>query len=107
MANLSLSFFDASKELEEVLGEKINIYNMHTRGSKSITVITGLKLSKNEEKEFLSKGKEKFSTAGYKKIVPEFDQKNDSYCFPGDNRLGSKELIMKLFDKSNDCFNIH
>ncbi len=105
--SIILERYDPTKELEETLSEKINIYNMATHGRKSLTVITGLVLSKDDEKLFLSKGKEKFSTAGYKKIIPEYDSKNESYCFNGDKRLQCKELIMKLFDKSNDVFNIH
>jgi translation initiation factor 1 (eIF-1/SUI1) len=99
--------YDPTKELEETLSEKINIYNMGTHGRKSLTVITGLVLDKDEEKLFLTKGKEKFSTSGYRKLIKEYDNKNDSYCFNGDKRLECKELIMKLFDKSDSVFNIH
>ncbi len=99
--------YDPTKELDEIMNEKINIYNMSTHGRKSLTVITGLVLDKDQEKLFLSKGKEKFSTAGYRKLITEFDQKNDSYCFNGDKRVECKDLIKKLFDKSDNVFNIH
>ena len=102
-----LERFDATKDLDQQLNEKINIYNMPTHGRKSLTVITGLFLNKEEEKLFLTKGKEKLSTSGYKKVIKEYDPKNESFVFSGDKRLESKELIMKLFDKSNNVFNIH
>ena len=105
--SIILDRYDPTKELEESLDEKIHIYNMQTHGRKSITVVIGLILSKENEQLFLTKAKDKFSTAGYKKIIPVYDQKREAFCFNGDKRLESKELIMKLFDKANDVFIIH
>ncbi len=105
--SILLERFDPTKELEESLSEKINIYNMQTHGRKSLTVVTGLILDKQQANDFLTKAKDKLSTAGYKKIIPEYDQKRESYCFNGDKRLECKELIMKLLNKSNDVINIH
>lgn len=105
--NTFVERYDPIKDLDELLGEKINIYNMSTRGRKSLTVVTGLDLNMEDEKIFLSRGKERFSTAGYKKMVPEFDQKDESYCFNGDKRLECKQLIMELFHKHHDVFYIH
>lgn len=106
MDNIAESY-DPTKDLDASLNEKINIYIMPTFGRKCLTVITGLNLSKEQEKLFLSKAKEKFSTAAYKKIIPEFDNHNESYCCNGDKRVESKELIIKLFDKSDHVFYIH
>ena len=99
--------YDPTKDLEEALGGIIHIYNMPTHGRKSLTVVTGLVVDKKQEKLFLDKGKDKFSTAGYKKIIPEYDQKHESYVFNGDKRLDSKELIMKLFNYPEDKIIIH
>lgn len=106
MSNIAESY-DPTRDLDDSLNEKINIYMMPTFGRKCLTVVTGLRLSKEQEKLFLSKAKEKFSTAAYKKIIPEFDNNSDSYCFNGDKRLESKQLLIQLFDKSEHVFYIH
>lgn len=102
-----LERYDPNKDLDEALGGNIHIYNLATHGRKSLTVIVGLELSKEQEKIFLSKGKDKLSTAGYKKLIPEYDPKNESFVFNGDKRIECQELISKLFSIPDDKFNIH
>jgi translation initiation factor 1 (eIF-1/SUI1) len=98
---------DLFKEFENQINEKIHLHLMAKAGRKCLTVIDGLELSSEDEKKFLKLGKSKFSTTGYKKLMPEYNSKSEVYCFFGDHRNAFVELIKKEYGKQDNVFHIH
>jgi translation initiation factor 1 (eIF-1/SUI1) len=90
--------YDPEKDLDEKIESRVDIYNKQTNGRKSITVVVGLVLSKEDEKMFLSKAREKLNTAGFRKMMPEYNNSKDSYCFQGNVCDELKPIIHELFN---------
>ena len=70
-----------AKEFEEALNEKIHIHLLVKTARKCIPIIDGLELASEEEKTFLKAAKTKFATSGYKKLMTEYNDKAEVYCF--------------------------
>jgi translation initiation factor 1 (eIF-1/SUI1) len=96
-----------AKEFEEALNEKIHIHLLVKTARKCITIIDGLELTSEEEKTFLKTAKTKFATSGYKKLMTEYNEKTEVYCFFGDKRYEFVELLKDKFGKSNDVIHVH
>ena len=45
-----------------------------------------------------------FSTSGYKKLIPEINEKTEVICFAGDVRYALKEIE---YDKSESSIRVH
>ncbi len=105
--NLNFGQEDLFKEFQNQINEKIHLYLMSKAGRKCLTVIDGLELTPEQEKGFLKLGKTKLCTTGYKKLMLEYNNKTEVYCFFGDHRNSFAELIKKEYGKSDDLFHIH
>jgi translation initiation factor 1 (eIF-1/SUI1) len=96
-----------AKEFEEALNEKIHIHLQVKTARKCITIIDGLELTPEEEKTFLKMAKTKFATSGYKKLMTEYNEKAEVYCFFGDKRYDFVELLKSKFGKRDDIIHVH
>ena len=104
---MSITFTNQINEFEKELYEEIHIHMMATRGRKCITMLDGFVLDKEDEKQFMKTCQKKFSTNGYKKLIPEINDKVEVICFAGDVRYALKELLEKEYDKSESTIRVH
>lgn len=49
----------------------------------------------------------KFSTSGYKKLIPEINEKTEVICFAGDIRYALKELLQQEYEKGESTIRVH
>ena len=96
-----------AKEFEDALNEKIHIHLQVKTARKCITIIDGLELTPEEEKTFLKKAKTKFATSGYKKLMTEYNESKEVYCFFGDKRYAFVDLLKSDFGKIDDIMQVH
>lgn len=99
--------YDPTKDLDEKINSRVHIYNKQTHGRKSITVVVGLDVSKENEKLFLKTSQERLATSGYKKLMPEYADKDESFCFNGDKRRELKAIIHELFGIPKEDIIVH
>lgn len=104
---MSITFTNQLQEFEKELYEEIHIHMMATRGRKCLTMLDGFVLDKDDEKQFMKTCQKKFSTSGYKKLIPEINDKVEVICFAGDVRYALKELLEKEYDKNESSIHVH
>lgn len=104
---MNITFINQINEFEKELNEEIHIHMMSTKGRKCITMLDGFILEKEDEKKFLKTCQKKFSTNGYKKLIPEINEKTEVICFAGDVRYALKELLQKEYEKSESTIRVH
>jgi len=88
--------------------DEIHIHKHMRNAKKCTTIISGLEFKDSkDEKEFLSKVKNKFGIGGCLKSVEEINDKNLVYIFMGDYREKIKQFLIKEYDKDESCIKIH
>ena len=103
----TITFINQINEFEKELNEQIHIHMMATKGRKCITMLDGFVLEKDDEKKFMKTCQKKFSTNGYKKLIPEINEKTELICFAGDVRYALKELLQQEYEKSESTIRVH
>lgn len=102
----NLSNYNPLDDLNQKYDNIIHLFKQNTNGRKCITIIKGFDLDSEKEKKFLKLSKQKLSTNGFKKLIPEFGSV-EVFCFNGDKREDIKKFIMEEYNKTEDCFVIH
>jgi translation initiation factor 1 (eIF-1/SUI1) len=104
---MNITFTNQINEFEKELHEQIHIHMMATRGRKCITMLDGFVLEKEDEKKFMKICQKLFSTNGYKKLIPEINEKTEVICFAGDFRYALKELLQQEYEKNDSTIHVH
>jgi translation initiation factor 1 (eIF-1/SUI1) len=98
-------FLDPSKEFEDISNNIIEI-STQDRGRKKTTVIVGLELKKEEEKQFLTQVKKKVAGSGSKKKVLAEELEGGSYKKDKSKKGQPKPkdaLKVEIFIFTGDC----
>jgi translation initiation factor 1 (eIF-1/SUI1) len=95
--NWNNAFDNSANELEEMMNNKIEI-KTQARGRKTTTVVVGLILNKEKEKEFLKSIKKKMAATGTKKSVTEDELSMGSYHKDKSKRGQPKDRTIPRID---------
>ena len=104
-SNWQEDFLDPSKEFEDISNNIIEITSQ-SRGRKTTTIIVGLELKKEEEKQFLTQVKKKVAGSGSKKKVLAEELEGGSYKKDKSKRGQPKPkdaLKIEIFIFTGDC----